>query len=406
MSRTMVLFPGQGTQYVGMGKALYENYPMIKRTFDEAEDILNFSVKKLCFEGTSEHLNQTINAQVAIVVLSVAAYRQFANMHEIKPDLMAGHSLGEYSALACAGAASFEDILKTVFYRAQIMDEISKSTNGAMLAVSFQAEHIDLIERECIESRSKGGQIWIGAYNASDQLVLTGDKRDVLLMGEKLVGIGCKTALLHVSGAFHSPIMAEAEEKLKSRLTSIKWGLPFHKILANVTGKEYTDSKLIPEYLASQITKPVLWSKSIQHALQSDVTQIISVPPKNIFHRMIPQSEKHVQFFTISRVEDFNNYQRVNLKELIARLLSVIVSTRNYNTDINEYNLKVIPAYRELEEMYHNEAGTDNSNSDYVFYVLELFLNILKFKSIPLDNRRVILQSINQAFNLNYEWDN
>ncbi|WFA85543.1 ACP S-malonyltransferase [Paenibacillus amylolyticus] len=402
MHKTMILFPGQGAQFTGMGRALYDHYPIIKRTFDEASDILDFSVSNLCFSGTSEQLKRTINAQIAIFVLSVAAYRQLQNMHQLAPEIMGGHSLGEYSALASSGAASFEDLLRVVHYRAQVMEEVADSGNGAMFAVEYEVKGLQHIEQECADLRLNDMQIWIGAYNSDNQIVLTGKRSDLMSAETKWKERGYKVIPLQVSGAFHSPLMHEAGELLGRRLRTIEWSPPRCTIISNVTGQAYTGADCIVENLEMQLTKPVLWTKSMETAIRHGVTHLTSMPPKNIFQKMLQYIEG-VNVHALSSVDDFENYQKNDESEIYNHLLSIAAGTRNYNKDVAEYDRTVVRAYKELEAIKYSFSSARGTAEDRIHRAGLLFLTILENKKIPLESKTTILHALHRKYNLRIE---
>ncbi len=257
MMKTAFVFPGQGAQKVGMVKDLYENYAVVKELFEEADDALGFSLTKLIFEGPDEDLMQTSNTQPAILTASTACCRVLAQ-EGVTPDIVAGHSLGEYSALVAAGSLSFADAVRTVRLRGQFMQEAVPLGEGGMAAIlGLDDEKIKAI---CADISAQGGVVQAVNFNCPGQTVIAGAAKAVEAAVEALKAAGAKRAvLLHVSAPFHSSLMEPAAKRLAEVLDSITIHDAAIPVVANVNAKMETAAAEIKEALIKQAASPVLW---------------------------------------------------------------------------------------------------------------------------------------------------
>lgn len=251
------VFPGQGAQKVGMVKDLYEAYPVVKELFEEADDTLGFSLTKLCFEGPDEELMKTYNTQPAILTASTACARVLAQ-EGVTPDITAGHSLGEYSALVAAGAMSFADAVKTVRLRGQFMQEAVPLGEGSMAAILGLDE--DKIKDICASLSKDGGVVQAVNFNCPGQIVIAGSTKAVEAAANAMKEAGAKRAvILHVSAPFHSTLMEPAAKRLADVLDEITITDAKIPVVANVNGQIETDAAAIKASLVKQAASPVLW---------------------------------------------------------------------------------------------------------------------------------------------------
>jgi len=280
------IFPGQGAQFVGMGKDLYDNHDQARQLFEQANEILGFRITDLMFNGTDEDLKQTNVTQPAIFLHSVILAKVAGD--EFKPEMVAGHSLGEFSALVSAGALSFEDGLKLVAARANAMQkacEIQPSTMAAILGLDdFTVEDICEQVSEVVVPAN---------YNCPGQLVISGTIAGVELACEKMKAAGAKRALvLNVGGAFHSPLMEAARVELEHAIVNTNIQEPVCPIYQNIDAKPYTDAALIKQNLIAQLTGPVRWTQTVMHMLEDGATSFTEVGPGNVLQGLVKKADR------------------------------------------------------------------------------------------------------------------
>lgn len=278
------VFPGQGSQFSGMGKDLYENSPLAKELFEKANDILGFKITSTMFSGTDEELKQTRITQPAIFLHSVILAQTLGD--KIQPDMVAGHSLGEFSALVTNKTLSFEDALRLVYKRAMAMQkacEINPSTMAAVLNLDDK-----IIEDICAEITASGETVVAANYNCPGQLVISGTINGVNIACEKLKVAGAKRALvLPVGGAFHSPLMEPARIELEAAINSTNFNQPICPVYQNVTAKAVSDPKEIQKNLIAQLTAPVKWTQTIQQMIADGATSFIEVGPGKVLQGLV-----------------------------------------------------------------------------------------------------------------------
>jgi len=278
------VFPGQGSQFPGMGKDLYESNPLAKQLFENANDILGFRITDTLFSGTDDELKQTKITQPAIFLHSVILAATLGDA--IQPDMVAGHSLGEFSALVVNKTLSFEDALKLVFKRAQAMQKACEVNPGTMAAILNLDDKI--VSDICFDI-TQGGNIVVAAnYNCPGQLVISGSIEGINIACEKLKAAGAKRALvLPVGGAFHSPLMEPARIELESAINSTHFNEPLCPVYQNVCASAVSSSNEIKQNLIAQLTAPVKWTQSVEQMTADGATQYIEVGPGKVLQGLI-----------------------------------------------------------------------------------------------------------------------
>ena len=285
------VFPGQGSQFVGMGKDLYETSPLAKELFDKADEILGFKITDIMFAGTDEQLKETKVTQPAVFLHSVISALCLGD--DFAPAMVAGHSLGEFSALVVSGALGFEDGLRLVAARANAMQKACEANPGTMAAIIGLSD--EKVEEICAEV-SKNGKLVIPAnYNCPGQLVISGDVEAVNEACEKLKEAGAKRALpLKVGGAFHSPLMQPAKDELQKAIENTTISAPKCPVYQNVDAKPHTDAADIKANLIAQLTSPVRWTKSVQNMIADGADNFTECGPGKALQGMIGRIDKTV----------------------------------------------------------------------------------------------------------------
>ncbi|MGL5960045.1 MAG: ACP S-malonyltransferase [Bacteroidales bacterium] len=281
------VFPGQGAQFIGMGKNLYNSYSQARAMFEQANEILEFSITDLMFTGVDEDLKQTKVTQPAIFLHSVILAK---TLTDFCPDMVAGHSLGEFSALVAVGVMSFEDGLKLVSQRAQAMQKACELQPSTMAAIIGLAD--DVVEKVCAEV----SDVVVAAnYNCHGQLVISGSIAGVDVACEKLTAIGAKRALkLNVGGAFHSPLMESAKLELEAAIAATKFNVPICPIYQNVDAMPQITPEAIKQNLIAQLTSPVRWTQTVQNMIADGASHFIELGPGNVLQALVKKVNKEI----------------------------------------------------------------------------------------------------------------
>ena len=309
MSKIAFIFPGQGSQSVGMGKELAEEFEIVKETFQEADQALDINISELCFNGPEEDLKETFNTQPAILTVSAAIHRLLLEKG-IEPDVVAGHSLGEYSALFAAGVLNVSEAVKLVRTRGKLMSEADPEGKGTMAAI------IGLTAKEVEEVCEKGSQYGIvepANYNTPSQIVISGEKEAIEKTVEIAKEAGAKRAIpLNVSGAFHSQLMKSAGEKLAQKLNEVDFKEPENPIVTNINAQFETEATTIKGALVKQINNPVRWEESIKAMIEDGVDTFIEVGPGRVLKGFMRRIDRSV---TALNVKDLRSLKKT-LKKL------------------------------------------------------------------------------------------
>lgn len=301
MGKIAFVFPGQGAQAVGMGKDVYDALPQSRAVFEKGNEVLGFPLSQLVFEGPDSELKQTVNTQPALVTTSVA-YLEALSGKGLRPDYVAGHSLGEYSALVAANVLSFEDAVKLVRLRGRFMEEAVPGGQGAMAAV-LGAEREALAEL-CRSISAEGSTVELANVNCPGQIVVSGSQAGVDAVVQRVKEAGGKRAIpLEVSGPFHSSMMKEAAERLAAELKSITFNAPSVPVIVNVTASPVTDPEEIRELLVRQVFSPVLWQDSVEWLIAAGVDTFVEIGSGSVLAGLIRKIDKNVKVININSLE-------------------------------------------------------------------------------------------------------
>ena len=307
-----VIFPGQGSQSVGMANDLYQKFDVVKKLFNQADDILNYSLTKLIIDGSKENLDQTENTQPAIFLVGYSIFQLAREEFSIdlnKAKFFAGHSLGEYTALAAAGSLSFADTLKLLRVRGKAMQEAVPREQGGMIAVL--GSNIEFIEKIILDNKNNY-ECFIANDNSNGQLVISGTIKDLDLLIVDLKKNNIKNIKLPVSAPFHCKLMSNATKIMNSEIEKCDFKKPNNTLISNVTSEEVNDSSLLKELLIKQIESRVRWRESVNYMIKNKINKFIEIGPGKVLSGLIKRIDKNVTISSVNNEEDIN---KININD-------------------------------------------------------------------------------------------
>lgn len=309
MGKTAFIFPGQGAQSVGMGKDAFDAVPAARDLFLAADEQLGFPLSSIIFNGPDEDLKQTVNTQPALLATSMA-YLEAIRGKGIEPDYVAGHSLGEYSALVCAGVLSFEEAVSIVRARGEYMEAAVPGGQGAMAAV-LGADREALSEL-CKSITAEGHVVELANMNCPGQIVISGSAQGVAAAAERVKEAGGKRAIpLEVSGPFHSTLMKEAANRLADKLEQAAFNTPSVPVVANVTARPVEDAAAIRGLLVEQVYSPVLWHDSVEWMIAQGVDTFVEIGPGSVLSGLIKKIDKSVKVINVNSLDSVSSLETV-----------------------------------------------------------------------------------------------
>ena len=302
-----VIFPGQGSQSIGMGKEIYDKYQLVKELFEEANDILNFDLSKLIFEGPKNDLDLTLNTQPAIFLVSYSIFNVIKKEHNIdlnKANFFAGHSLGEYSALACAGYLNFSDALRILRLRGEAMqNSVPKGVGGMLAILGATTENIENI----INENSNKFTVQIANDNSDGQIVVSGKLEDLKKMIDVLKTNSIKNIQLPVSAPFHCALMNKATEVMEKHINELSLSTGLNNVISNVTAKSVSDPNEIKNLLIKQIENRVRWRESVINMIDQNTEQFIEIGPGKVLTGLTKRINKNVKSISINTLDEIEN---------------------------------------------------------------------------------------------------
>ena len=306
-----VLFPGQGSQSVGMIKELYENFDYVKDLFHEANEALGLSIEKIIFEGPKELLDETENTQPAIFLTSFSIFnviKKETSLDLNKANFFAGHSLGEYSALACAEAINFTDTIKLLKIRGKAMQNSVPKNEGGMVAVlGIEVDKIN----EIFENNFENFKCYLANDNSNGQIVISGKNNDLNKLIDELKKLNIKNIKLPVSAPFHCDLMKPATDVMKKEITNTKFSKSKNLVISNVTAKPSNDPEIIKNLLVEQIEKPVRWRESILNMINAGNKIFIEIGPGKVLSGLIKRIDRKVETIQVNNIHDLNNLKKL-----------------------------------------------------------------------------------------------
>lgn len=397
MLRTCLLFPGQGAQYRGMGLHLYERYGFAKTRLAEASDAIGMDLLQLIREGTEEQLKLTANAQPAILATSYIAYEAIREETGLEPTYMAGHSLGEITALSCAGAISFYEAVRLVRMRGQFMQEAVAPGEGAMLSViGLDAEQI---ARICAEQSGDEGIAVVSNYNADEQTVISGHRTTVERCAQQLQGAGGRIVPLNVSAPFHSPLMEKAAAQFRAEAEKLHYRPLQATVVSNVTAAPYEEATMIAAMLTAQLTAPVKWVQSMRFLASEGVVLAVDAGPSKVVANLLKKTCPGIKLFAYDAEDERDRLHQTfrhakaskpSSRNFLSRCLAIAVSTPNTNWNNEEYEQGVSKPYKEIHrlQLQLDEEGRDPSEEEMA-RALDMLHSVFHTKRTPIEEQRM-----------------
>lgn len=405
MEKIAFVFPGQGSQYIGMMKTLCEQHDVARYTFEEASDILGYDILRLCFEGRLSELSSMQNMQIAILTASTAVFRVYMKEIGIPPKLCAGHSLGEYSALVSSGVIEFSDCLQIISKRSKIAQKIIDLEIGTMTVAEGIAASI--VEEECLKASSKTGQVAVSCYNSSNQVNISGNCENVAKVETALVDMGVNVTPLIISPPFHCKLMESYSDVLKEELQkytfhNFKW-----PVISNVTGLPYRGRDSVVDLLEKQLYCPVKWTATMDYMQKAGITYVVEIGPRSILCNLIRADKRPMKTMSFDSREDRSEMERYfkgNTQytsystDIITACITAAVGTKNYNDDPDAYAKGVIEPYKKLQEISNDLSRSGKCPDDnQIKRALELLKIILNTKKLSENEQNECINNIYES---------
>lgn len=375
------LFPGQGSQYVGMGKSFYKKYDFVKDLFREAGEVLSFDLAKLCFNGPFDDLSKAENIQPAILTISVAAFKVYMYEVGVRPDYLVGHSFGELSALVVSGAIDFEDAVRIARCKGKFAVEAVRDKETAMSVIK------NLDKKELENNLDKG--VVIGVVNTDKQFTISGDEKSVAETEKKILQSGGEFERIKTTAPFHSPLLRTAIPRLRKELLKIKKNKPLYPILSSVTNKFYKSDNDIVNNISNSYVEPVEWYSVFKNLVTKGVDICIEIGPQKVLTNIVKEIKKDINAYGFGGVNDIEDIKKLfdlnkkDKEDLIIKFLKIAVSTRNNSDDDDAYQKEVSRSYE-----YINKIILDSEENNSEILIKDIKESMLRLKKI-LDAKKI-----------------
>lgn len=390
MNKIAFLFPGQGSQYIGMGKQLYNEFDVFRKTIEEANNTLGYDLGKICFEGSMGELGKIINMLPGILMISVATFRVFKQEFDIDPQFGAGHSLGEFSALTCSGAIQLSDALKIVYKRSKLAQEIADMGIGTMTIID--GVDSDIMVELCRNVSNESKKVAVSCFNSLNQVAISGHCEAVMKVEEKALEYGAQITPLLSSAPFHSVVMQPAVAELKAELQKYSYRSLEWPVISNVTALPYSSPEAIIENLSTQLIKPVQWQFIMEFLKKQGVTSVVEFGSQNILCNLFKNQYRSIRTFAYLKQDDKNSLIKfLNIHgdpytAIIEKCIAISVGTPNYNQDNEEYRNGVIEPYKILHEI-SKKMETQTPSKEVIKTALDTLQTILTYKKISKEDQ-------------------
>lgn len=407
------VFPGQGSQYVKMGKGLYDNYKLAKDTFEEANDVLGYDIGKICFEGNLSKLNALENLFPAILAVSVATARVFMQDVGLRPQFCAGHSLGEYSALVCAGAISFADAIKITHKRGLLAKTMDTNRYGMTILDNTNIENVEAL---CNKLRLEGKQAWISCYNSKRQVAISGEKDAMRIVEDYVLEEGGQISPLWECPPMHCPIMKIISDQFREELERYEYHSLRYTVISNTKALPYDRDLPIANTLLEQLTKPVQWNGIMRYFQKFGISSVIEMGPKIVLSSFAEETNGSMKGFCYGqkKVREIlpemlwkGNNQSEVMPTLVTKCLAVSASTPNNNFDEQEYERGVIENHSVIKKIFEqNRKDGQNPTLEQSKKAILCLKEILETKKVPLDEQNEWINQILDETGMLYELKN
>ena len=389
MERLALMFSGQGSQCVGMADKICRRYQVADEVFKEASNVLSIDLKKLANES-QEEITLTYNAQPLILTTSMAMYKAFCEEFEVKPSIMTGHSLGEISALAAAGAITLQDAVKIARKRGRIMQQVVADIDGAMLAVSTR-DVSEIIEM-CANVDPAFGTVEVANFNSKVQTVVSGAKAAVMELEERLSEKEIKATLLNVSAPFHSSYMKLAAELMREELKKYTFATPSTPVFSSTALVQYGTAQDVVDILSEQLYSPVNWVKTMKYIYSQNVTYGIEIGPGKVLKNLMKTNVSNIPVYAFdleSDVAKAKEHVEKSYVPFLTRSLGIVVATKNNNFNDDEYKAGVIEPYNKisaLAEIVENEGR--KATRQEMDEAVQMLLSVFATKHTPVEEQK------------------